>query len=115
MSWKLTCREAGDGSGDVILDLPVDLLQAAGLSIGDTLELDSNPSDSTAIRLRKVVVCDVCDASVTETGHGVLQAQGRNGEATGMHLCRSCFNYAMATLISHRRVLHLFDDDEPEQ
>ena len=29
MSWKLTCRDAGDGSGDVILDLPDDLLKAA--------------------------------------------------------------------------------------
>ena len=36
MRWKLTCRDAGDGSGDVILELPDDLLQAAGLVVGDT-------------------------------------------------------------------------------
>jgi len=29
MRWTLTCRDVGDGSGDVILDLPDDLLQAA--------------------------------------------------------------------------------------
>ncbi len=41
MSWKLTCRDAGDGSGDALLELPDDLLQAAGLAVGDTLELDA--------------------------------------------------------------------------
>lgn len=115
MSWKLVCRDADDDSGDVILDLPDDMLQAAGLSVGDTLELEPDPSDSTTIHLRKVVLCDVCDASTTEAGHGVLQGQWRDGESEGMRLCRSCFNYAMATLRSARRVNHLFDDDEPKQ
>jgi hypothetical protein len=115
MSWKLTCRDAGDGSGDVILELPDDLLQAAGMAVGDTLELERDPSDSTAIRLKKVVLCDVCDASTAETGHGVLQAQWSDGEAEGMRLCQSCFGYAMATLKRERWVLHMFDDDEPAQ
>ncbi len=115
MNWKLTCRDAGDGSGDLILDLPDDLLQAAGWAEGDMLELESDPADSTAIRLNKVMLCDVCDASTAETGHGVLQAQWRDGETEGMRLCKSCFNYAMATLRSARRVNHVFDDDEPEQ
>ncbi len=95
MSWKLTCRDAGD----VILELPDDLLQAAGMAVGDTLELE----------------CDVCDASTAETGHGVLQAQWRDGEAEGMRLCRSCFNYAISTLKRAHWVNHMFDDDEPEQ
>ncbi|MNZ98423.1 hypothetical protein D3C78_1177050 [compost metagenome] len=115
MSWKLTCHDAGDGSGDVILELPEDLLQAAGLAVGDTLELEQDLTDSTVIRLTKAVLCDVCDASTAETGYGVLQAQWRDGEAEGMRLCRSCFNYAMATLRSEQRVSRLFDDDEPEQ
>lgn len=115
MNWKLTCRDAGDGSGDVILELPEDLLQAAGLAVGDTLELESDPADSTALRLTKVVLCDVCDASTDETGHGVLQAQWRDGEAEGMRLCRSCFGYAMSTLKRERWVLHMFDEDEPAQ
>ncbi len=115
MNWKLTCRDAGDGSGDVILELPDDLLQAAGMAVGDTLELEADPADSTAIRLRKVVLCDVCDASTADTGHGVLQAHWRDGEAEGMRLCKSCFGYAMATLKREHWVNHMFDDDEPEQ
>lgn len=113
MSWKLTCRDAGDGSGDVILELPEDLLQAAGLAVGDTLELECDPNDSAALQLRKVVHCDVCDASTVETGHGVLQARWRDGEAEGMCLCKSCFGYAMATLKHEHWVRHMFDEDEP--
>lgn len=56
MSWKVTCRDAGDGSGDVILELPDDLLQAAGLAVGDTLELEPEPAYSSAIRLTKVAL-----------------------------------------------------------
>lgn len=48
MIWKLTCRDARDGSGDAILELPDDLLQAAGWAGGDTLELAPDPDDSTA-------------------------------------------------------------------
>lgn len=110
MKWKLTCRDAGDGSGDVILDLPDDLLQAAGWGEGDTLELEPDP-DSSTIRLIKLVRCDVCDASTAETGYGVLQAQWRDGGHERMQLCRSCFGYAMATLKRARWVNHMFDDD----
>lgn len=115
MSWKLISRDAGDGSGDVILELPDDLLQAAGVAVGDTLEVERDPNDSTVLRLTKVVLCDVCDASTAETGHGVLQAQWRDGETEGLRLCKSCFGYAMATLKREHWVLHMFDDDEPEQ
>lgn len=115
MSWKLISRDAGDGSGDVILELPDDLLQAAGVAVGDTLEVERDPNDSTVLRLTKVVLCDVCDASTAETGHGVLQAQWRDGETEGVRLCKSCFGYAMATLKREHWVLHMFDDDEPEQ
>lgn len=113
MNWKLIYRDAGDGSGDVILELPDDLLQAAGLTVGDTLELERDPNDSAAIRLTKVVLCDVCDASTAETGYGVLQAQWRDGEAEGMRLCKSCFGYAMSTLKREHWVNHMFDEDEP--
>ncbi|WPP46950.1 hypothetical protein [Pseudomonas sp. AN-1] len=111
MHWKLTSRDSGDGSGDVILELPDDLLQAAGLTVGDTLELFSDPNDSTAIRLTKVVHCDVCDASTAETGHGVLQAQWRDGEAEGMRLCKSCFSFAMSTFKREREASRMFDDE----
>ncbi len=46
MSWKPTCRDAGDCSGDVILELPDDLLQATGMAVGETLELECDPDDS---------------------------------------------------------------------
>jgi hypothetical protein len=115
MNWKLICRDACDGSGDVILELPDDLLQAAGLVVGDTLDLERDPNDSTALRLTKAVLCDVCDTSTAETGHGVLQAQWRDGEAEGMRLCRPCFDFTMSTLKRERWVLHMFDDDEPER
>ncbi len=90
MGWKLTCRDAGDGSGDIVVDLPDDLLQAAGWNVGDTLELEQDPNDSTAIRLSVVVKCDMCDASTVEEGYGVLQALWRDGEAESMRLCKSC-------------------------
>ena len=109
----MVCQDAGDGSGDLIVELPDDLLQAAGLSEGDTLEIEADPADSAAIRLRKVVMCDVCGSSTFETGYGVLQAQWRDGECEGMRLCKSCFGYAMSTLKRERWVLHMFDDDEP--
>lgn len=83
MRWKLTCHDAEDGSGDVILELPDDLLQAVGWGEGDTLELEIDPEDSSVVRLKKVVRCDVCDASTAETGHGVLQAHWRDSEAEG--------------------------------
>lgn len=89
--------------------------QATCLGSGGTLELERAPNDSTAIRLTKVVLCDMCDASTAETGHGVLQAQWRDGEAEGMRLCRSCFEFAMSTLKRAHWVNHMFDDDEPEQ
>lgn len=115
MGWKLTCRDAGDGSGDMIVDLPDDLLQATGWEEGDSLELKQDPHDSTVLRLSKIETCDVCDVTTTETGHGVLRAKWRDGATEGMRLCRSCFNYAMATLRREQQVNHLFDDDLPER
>ncbi len=113
--WEVVCQDAGDGSGDLIVELPDDLLQAAGLSEGDTLEIEPDPADSTAIRLRKVVMCDVCGSSTFETGYGVLQAQWRDGEREGMRLCKQCFGFAMVTLKREHQVRHLFDDDEPKK
>ncbi|MOA01565.1 hypothetical protein D3C78_1209800 [compost metagenome] len=113
--WEVVCQDAGDGSGDLIVELPDDLLQAAGLSEGDTLEIKPDPADSTAIRLRKVVMCDVCGSSTFETGYGVLQAQWRDGEREGMRLCKQCFGFAMTPLKREHQVRHLFDDDEPKR
>ncbi|MFJ4256836.1 AbrB/MazE/SpoVT family DNA-binding domain-containing protein [Pseudomonas monteilii] len=34
------CQDAGDGSGDVIIDLPDDILESMGLNIGDALTIE---------------------------------------------------------------------------
>ncbi|MBJ2287707.1 AbrB/MazE/SpoVT family DNA-binding domain-containing protein [Pseudomonas sp. MF6755] len=54
-SWTVKCQDPADGSGDVIIDMPPDLLATLGLSIGDvltieviggTIVLTPRPSDS---------------------------------------------------------------------
>ncbi len=111
MRWKLKCRDAADGSGDVILEVPDDLLQAAGWKVGDCLELEGDLASGDGLQLKKTVMCDVCGASTAETGHGVLQAQWRDGEREGLSLCKVCFDYAMATLRREHEVRHLFDEE----
>ncbi|WP_306109940.1 hypothetical protein [Pseudomonas sp. JG-B] len=111
MSWKLTCQDAADGSGDLILELPDDLLEAAGWKVGDILELEGDLANGGAIQLKKTVLCDVCGAGTAETGHGVLQAQWRDGEHEGLRLCRGCFDYAMATLRREHELSHMFDEE----
>lgn len=34
------CQDPGDGSGDVIIDLPDDILESMGLNIGDVLTIE---------------------------------------------------------------------------
>jgi len=42
-TWTITIEEADDGSGDLVLPLPSELLEAAGWKEGDTLEwIDNN-------------------------------------------------------------------------
>lgn len=55
LRWRVACRDAGDGSGDLIVDLPDDLLLALGWAEGDTLELEADPDDKAALCLRKAV------------------------------------------------------------
>lgn len=38
--WTVKCQDPADGSGDVIIDLPPDLLAGLGLSIGDVLTIE---------------------------------------------------------------------------
>ncbi|MEU6148343.1 AbrB/MazE/SpoVT family DNA-binding domain-containing protein [Streptomyces sp. NPDC047081] len=37
-SWTVECLDAGDGSGDVIVELPQDFLDEMNLKTGDTLD-----------------------------------------------------------------------------
>lgn len=39
-SWEVKCEDPADGSGDVIIELPPDLLASFGLSIGDVLTIE---------------------------------------------------------------------------
>ena len=38
--WTVKCQDPADGTGDVIIDLPPDLLASLGLSIGDVLTIE---------------------------------------------------------------------------
>lgn len=38
--WTVKCQRAADGSGDVIIELPLDLLAEMGLSLGDDLDVE---------------------------------------------------------------------------
>ena len=38
--WTVKCQDPADGSGDVIIDLPPDLLAILRLSIGDVLTIE---------------------------------------------------------------------------
>ena len=38
--WTVKCQDPADGSGDVIIDLPPDLLASLGLSISDVLTIE---------------------------------------------------------------------------
>ncbi|MNP38374.1 hypothetical protein D3C76_1318820 [compost metagenome] len=39
-SWTVRCQDTADGSGDVIVDLPPELLASLGLVLGDELTIE---------------------------------------------------------------------------
>jgi hypothetical protein len=45
-SWTVTLEESNDGSGDVILPLPQDLLDLQGWKEGDTIDWKDNEDGS---------------------------------------------------------------------
>ena len=51
-NWTITVQDAEDGSGDLILPFPEDLLESAGWKEGDTLEWIDN-KDGTWILKKK--------------------------------------------------------------
>ena len=44
--WTVTCQDAADDTGDMIVPLPDDLLSQMGLVIGDTLTVEKQPDGS---------------------------------------------------------------------
>ena len=49
-SWTVTLEEADDGSGDLIMPLPPDLLDVQGWQEGDTLEWIDNKDGSWTLQ-----------------------------------------------------------------
>ncbi|KVZ44399.1 hypothetical protein WL17_04910 [Burkholderia ubonensis] len=49
--WTLPLVDVGDGSGDKLLPLPVELLDALGWAVGDNLEL--SPQENGELWLRR--------------------------------------------------------------
>ena len=47
--WTVTCQDAADGTGDMIVPLPDDLLSEIGLVIGDTLTVEKKPDGSLTL------------------------------------------------------------------
>lgn len=39
-SWTSICQDSGDGSGDVIVDIPPELIARLGLDAGDVLTIE---------------------------------------------------------------------------
>jgi len=48
--WTVTAKEADDGSGDIVLPLPQDMLDQIGWTEGDTLEWIDNKDGSWSIQ-----------------------------------------------------------------
>ncbi|MCH2338565.1 MAG: AbrB/MazE/SpoVT family DNA-binding domain-containing protein [Pseudomonas sp.] len=40
-SWRVVCQDPGDGSGDVIVELPSELLEQLGWGLGDELTVEA--------------------------------------------------------------------------
>lgn len=38
--WTAICQDPGDGSGDLIVDIPPDLIASLGLSVGDVFTME---------------------------------------------------------------------------
>ncbi|MCH4881653.1 MULTISPECIES: AbrB/MazE/SpoVT family DNA-binding domain-containing protein [Pseudomonas] len=47
--WTVTCQDAADDTGDMIVPLPDDLLSQMGLVIGDTLTVEKQPDGSLTL------------------------------------------------------------------
>jgi len=45
-SWRVVCQDPGDGSGDVIVELPPALLEKLGWALGDELVIGATRKES---------------------------------------------------------------------
>lgn len=51
-SWRVVCQDPGDGSGDVIVEIPSELLEKLGWNLGDELAIE-NGEDCISLKLRQ--------------------------------------------------------------
>jgi hypothetical protein len=51
--WRVTCEDATDGSGDVIISLPNELCAALEWKVGDTLEIHLQTDDNSWVLTRR--------------------------------------------------------------
>ena len=49
-SWRVVCQDAGDNSGDVIVELPSELLEKLGWNFGDELTIEKG-EDHISLKL----------------------------------------------------------------
>lgn len=59
--WTVKCQDTADGSGDVMVDLPPELLATLGLSIGDELTIE--------VLNGALVLKPKCNTSAATAGH----------------------------------------------
>ena len=53
-SWRTECQDPGDGSGDMIIELPPVLLAALGWTLGDELIVERN-EDGISLKLKETL------------------------------------------------------------
>lgn len=69
-SWRVVCQDPGDGSGDVIVELPSELLAELGWTLGDELKVERSKEEiSLMLKPRSVRPDEVRRAVCPATRH----------------------------------------------
>lgn len=51
-NWRVMCQDPGVGSGDVIVELPFELLEQLGWALGDELSIEAG-EESIRLKLKR--------------------------------------------------------------
>jgi len=51
-SWRVVCQDPADGSGDVIVELPPELLEQLGWGLGDELSVEAG-EENISLKLKQ--------------------------------------------------------------
>lgn len=52
--WRVLCKDPGDGSGDLVLELPSELLEAVGWALDDELIIETD-QNCISLKLKRKV------------------------------------------------------------